>query len=301
MLRWFLSAVVAVSVAPAVPVFAQTPQDVPAVKFEPPTVTVRSTGTGPKRPLRYKVAAGSKERIDITMTMSMAMAMEGADEQSMDVPPVRMALDMDVTDVAANGDITYAFTFVEASIDGPGFPPGLLDQLKGAKGTATSSDRGFLKAMAFEVAQGVNPVLDQLMSSSGIERMSAPLPDEPLGVGAKWDVRQPVESGGMRLDQTTTYEITAMDAASVTMAVTMEQRAANQALTPPGMPPGAEATLVSMEGTGNGRITLADGSMIPLSDLAINGRMTMDVGAEGQNMRMSTRTRMQVTIARGKR
>lgn len=299
MIRTLLSAVLALCVA-AAPAFAQTPQDVPSVKFEQPTVTVLSTGSGPKRPLRYKALSGTKERLDLTMLMSMAMDM-GSGEQKMDAPPMRMALDMDVTNVAANGDITYTFTFVEASMDGPGLPAGAFDAIKGLKGTATMSNRGFVRAMAFDEAAGVNPMIGQLMSSSGIDRMSAPLPEEPLGVGAKWDVAQSVESGGMRLDQKTIFEITAMDATSATMAVTLDQRAANQTLTPPGMPSGAEATLVSMAGTGTGRITIADGSVTPLSDMTIKSAMTMDVGAEGQNMRMSTRTDMKMSMTRGKR
>jgi hypothetical protein len=299
MFRTLLSAVLALCVA-APAALAQTPQEAPAVKFEAPVITVHSTGSGPKRPLRYKVLSGTKERVEMTMTMSMAMDM-GSGEQQVDPPPLRMALDMDVTNVAANGDITYTFTFVEASMDGPGLPPGAFDAIKGLKGTATISDRGFLRAMAFDAAAGVNPMVGQLMSSSGIERMSAPLPEEPLGVGAKWDVAQSVETGGMRLDQKTTYEITAMDATSVTLALTLDQRAENQTLSAPGMPPGAEATLVSMAGTGTGRLTIADNSVTPLSDMTIKSAMTMDVGAEGQKMRMSTRTDMKMTMARGER
>jgi hypothetical protein len=144
-------------------------------------------------------------------------------------------------------------------------------------------------------------MISQMMSSSGIDRMSAPLPEEPLGVGAKWEVAQAVETGGMRLDQKATYEITAMDATSATMALTLDQRAENQTLTPPGMPPGAGATLVSMAGTGTGRLTIADNTVTPLSDMTIKSEMTMDVGAEGQTMRMSTRTDMKMSMARGKR
>jgi hypothetical protein len=302
MFRMILSVMFAVYVASAGPAFAQTPQDVPALKFEEPAVTVLSTGSGPKRPLRYKAAAGSKERIDLRMEASMSMAMEGMGELNDDAPtPITMTMDIDVTNVAANGDITSTFTFVDASMEGPGLPPGTFDAIRGVTGTITMSDRGLVRAMSFEGAKGLNPMIDQLMSSSGLDRMSPPLPEEPLGVGAKWEVTQAVESGGMRIDQQSTYEITAMDAASVTMAMTVRQSAASQALTPPGMPPGVQTTLMSMDGTGTGRMTLADGSLVPRTDMSIDSQMTMDVSAEGQSMRMSMRTAMKMTMAVAKR
>ncbi|HUF25020.1 MAG TPA: hypothetical protein VMN81_12890 [Vicinamibacterales bacterium] len=300
MCRTLLSAALALCVA-APPAFAQTPQEVPSLKVEQPAVTVLSTGSGPKRLLRYKVPADTKDRIDMTMHISMSMDVLGMGEQRMDAPPMKLGLDVDVTNVAENGDITYVFTFVEASMDGPGLPADALDLIKGLTGTATMSDRGFVRAMAFDKAKGANPMFDQFMSASGIDRMSAPLPEEPLGVGAKWEVAQVVESGGIRLDQKATYEITAMDATSATMALTVDQRAANQTLTPPGMPPGAEATLVSMAGAGTGRMTFADGDVAPLGDLTLKSQMTMDMAAEGESMRMSMGTDMKMTMARGKR
>ena len=74
MLRRFAAVSVAV-LALVAPALAQTPAAPPAVTKT--DVKVLSTGSGPKRTLRYSVPAGTKDRIDMTMQMAVTVDIPG--------------------------------------------------------------------------------------------------------------------------------------------------------------------------------------------------------------------------------
>lgn len=280
---------------------AQSPAPLTISAPADPVVTVLGTGAEPRRALRYTVAPGASERIDLTMRMSMAMAMGEQSMPPMDIPPIRMGINVDVKSVAPSGDIAFTFGFADMAMEGGAMPPGAGDAIKSVTGTVTMNDRGIVKAMNFNTAAIADPSLKQLMSSAGIEKLASPLPAEPMGVGGRWEVRQAIEINGMRTDQKMVFEVTALDASSATLKVTTEQSAPAQKLSPPGMPAGAEVSLVSMTGGGGGTLTLRPGTTLLLGDMDVTSKVVMDISAEGQQQRMGTDTRMRMTIAQSKR
>jgi hypothetical protein len=265
-----------------------------------PEIKVLSTGSAPRRALRYTVSGPSKERIDLTMQMSLAMTMGDVSLPAPEIPSMHVGINVDVTGVSAAGDISFTFGYADFTAAGAPFPGEVAAMIAKATGSITMSNRGLLRSMTFDEGAGGDPMVKQLMTSAGIEKLAAPLPEEALGVGARWEVRQPLGVNGITLTQTTTYEIVALDAASATMKLTVAQDASSQKLTLPQMPPGAEASLVSMEGSGTGIMTLGTGIM-PLGDMDVRTKIVMDVQAEGETHRMSTDTGLKMTIAAGKR
>lgn len=264
-------------------------------------ITVITTGTGPKRALRYKAVAGSKERLDMTMKMSVEVEVPGAGSQTMDAPAVSMGMNVDITAVSPNGDIGVALVFTEASMEGTGIPAGVLDPLKGLSAAMTMTPRGLVKEMKFDESKIVDPMMKQVLSSSVLDRLAAPMPEEEVGVGAKWIVEQALDANGIQMTQKSTFEVVGMDATSTTLTLALEQSAAEQKVTPPGMPANIIATIVEMKGTGTGKMALVDGVMALVGELQVNSKITMDISAEGQQQRMATATGMKMTIARGKR
>ena len=83
------------------------------------------------------------------------------------------------------------------------------------------------------------------------------------------------------------------------MTVSLEQSAAAQKAQSP--VPGADVSLISMTGTGKGRVVLTDGQVVPYGNVDHTSKMMMEISAEGQTQRMSTDTKMKMTIAKGKR
>lgn len=270
-----------------------------AAQAASPVITVRSTGTGPKRAVRYRATAGARDRIEVSMKMTIGVDVPEVGPQHVEAPPVRIVMDIDVEDVAPNGDITSRMEMVSASMEGPGVPAGVLDALKGLSGAMVISDRGLVKSVAFDTSTIGNPAIGQVLSSMGFDRLTTPMPEEAVGVGATWEVVQTLDAGGMQMHQKSVYELVAMDATSMTFEVAMEQTAPPQKMAPPGLP--MEASLVSMAGESRGRMTLPDGALALFGELTARSRVVMDLVADGTSRRMSTTTGLTMSITRGER
>ncbi len=301
MLRIRTAAAIVLCIALSPTARAQAPQTAtPLIQGETPTIRVVTTGTGPKRTLRYRVTPQASSRIDMIMQMSMTMTMEGMDAQTVPVRTAKMALDVDVTSVAANGDIACRVVFTEAALDVPSIAAA-PSSLKGLSAEMTMTDRGIVKSMILDTATITDPALQQVLAASGLEKLSAPLPEEPVGVGARWEVTQNRVTNGVRMVQKGLYEVVALDDSTASLTVTIEQTAPAQKLSPPGMPAGADVSLVGLTGTGTGRLTLTRGALILYGEIDIMSKMSMDIGAEGQTRRLSADTEMKMAMTPGKR
>lgn len=285
-----------VCLAFARPAFAQA-----GVQGDPPVVRLLSAGEGEKRPLRYKLTKGVKETIDLTMDMSISMDVPGVGPQSIDAPPIRMSMDVAVDEVAANGDIVMSMVITAASMEGGPFPTGALDALKGLSAVMTMTDRGLIKAVKFDESKIANPSLAQLLQSSGFDRLSAPLPEEPIGAGARWEVIQRIDANGMSMDQKAIYEVLEIAPGRAMLGVTIEQSAGAQAVNAPAMPPEMQATIVDMKGGGKGRLALNDGSITLYGEMEMFSDITMDMQMGGQTQRMTTSTEVKLTLGQGKK
>lgn len=284
------------ALALAVPAAAQTPE-IPPFTVGPPTVKVLSTGTGAKRPIRYKAAAGSRERVAMRMDASAVVDAPGAGQQTMDIPTLTLTIDTEVKGVTSAGDISVRVAIVGVETGAPGFPPGMLDGFKNVAIDMVFNSRGIVSKMNLADAQA-NPLVQQLLASSGLDRLSIPMPEEPLGVGARFEVTNTVESQGMKLDQTSTFEVVAMDERSVTLQTTLRQEGKPQAVSMAGLPDGATINLISMESTGTGRMTIVDGSIMPVGSVDMSTDMVMELGAQGQIQRMKSGMKMKMTVTK---
>jgi hypothetical protein len=262
-------------------------------------VKLLSAGAEPRSPLRYSVTPGSKERLEMTMQISMAIEMAGNAMPPVDMPPLKMIMDIDVLPNAPNGDLSFSVTFAEISMEGNLVPSGTFDAIKGLTAAVTMNDRGVVSNMKFAAETITDPTIRQIMSASDIEKLSAPLPIEPIGVGGKWEVTQPLEVGGIKSVQKALYEIVSIDATGTTMTVSLEQSAAAQKGQSP--VPGADVSLISMTGTGKGRVVLTAGQVVPYGNVDHTSKMVMEISDQGQTQRMATNTKMKMTVAKGKR
>ena len=257
------------------------------------TVKLLTAGAEPQRPLRYIVTPGSKERFEITMQMSMAVEMAGKAMPSVDMPPLKMIVDIDVLPKAPNGDLSFTFTFAEVSMEGNLVPPGTFDAIKGLTADVAINDRGVVSNMKFATETITDPTMKQILSASGMA-----LPIEPIGVGGKWEVAQPLDLGGIQTVQKSIYEIVSIDATGATMTVSVEQSAAAQKVQ---TVPGADVSLISMTGTSKGRVVLTAGQVVPYGDADYTSKAVMEISDQGQTQRMATDTKMKMTIAKAKR
>jgi hypothetical protein len=270
----------------------------PAAKRPAGPVKLLSAGSEPRKALRFQVKEGDKETLTITMKMSMGMGMGEMQNQEMKLPAMKMVLDSTVRAVSSEGDITYEMVMRETSVaeDG-GAPPEVLNALKGPlttmkgmSGTGTISSQGVVKSSNISLPSGGDPQSRQALEQMKelFSRLSTPFPDEPIGPGAKWELKSPIKAQGMNLDQTSTYELVSVEGDRVKTKGSINQKGANQKIENPAMP-GLKLDLTKMTGTGTRELTQELGKLLPIagtvssvSDMAF----AMDLGGQKQTLAM---------------
>jgi hypothetical protein len=263
-------------------------------------------GAEPRKVLRLHPSPGDKQTLTLTMKMAVETTMGGMQGQAMKLPAMTMIMDVTVKDVSGQGDITYELVMGGVNVaDDPAGTPQLAELMKaalggakGMSGTGTVSSRGLTKGMEFKVPPGADAqtrqVMDQMRES--FSSMAAPLPEEAVGPGARWEVRMPIKSQGMVIDQTTTFELVSIEGEHVTTKRTFAQRAANQKIESPAMP-GLKVDVNKMIGTGTGQGMFDLGKLLPSEgtmDLHSETDMAMNMG--GQKQAISTKLDLNVRL-----
>jgi hypothetical protein len=272
----------------------------------PATVTLLSPGAAPRAPVRYRIAPGTKNTMAMSMAMSMAMTMGEMAAPALDMPVMKLTADLTVTSVAANGDATYdlQFTGMDAETR-PGQDPSAAAMLKSSaqgitaiKGTVVVSNRGVNRSARFDLDKVGDPMLKQMLGSlsTSIESMSTPLPEEAIGVGARWEVRQAFTTAGTATFQRAEYELVSADTGGVTMRVSVDQTAPRQMVDNPALPPGATMEVEKISGTGAGSMTLRLDSLVPSGELSSTSNAQMNATVGGQSQRIVVETKIKMTI-----
>jgi hypothetical protein len=255
-----LVAALGLAVAPAVRA-AKTPVDAPVVKLLSP-------GKDPKKPMRMTAKVGLLRTI--VMRMKMAMGENKVAAQKLET---RMTMNLNVTNVSADGDIRYEFKINEFKINMPEVVEDaqtvqalkvVLAWMQGIKGHVIVSSRGFTKEADVVlpplyvngVALTKDPKIKQFMEESkqefkqSLQQMSSPLPEEAVGVGAKWLTILTVKQNGMVLKQSITSELRSLSGDAAKVSFTIKQS-------------GMDVDVKSFTSSGNGEWNLDLGRLIP--------------------------------------
>lgn len=285
-----------------------TPDGFPAADGAP-IVKLVSTGAEPRVALRYNVPAGAKGRVDMTTSMAMSMDMAGMAMPEMAMPVMKTSILTSVTSVAANGDMVVRSESTPMVMDMKGVDPMLAGAFQGAEtgtgglvATSVMDSRGRLRGTKIDSSAIVNPQMKQMADqvADSMKSIAAALPEEPVGVGAKWETRTRTVQAGVESFQTMTMEVVSIAGPKVTFKATMASTTPAQTLNLPGMPDGASARVRDFKGTGSGT------TVIDLSNIVTEGEMTMKIAValnlsiQGMEQPMSMTTTVKVKMTAGK-
>lgn len=269
-----------------------------------PIVRLLEPGAQPRKPLRFKMKAGDKQRVVMHMKMAMDMNIAGQSQQA-DMPTMNMVLDVTATDVAANGDISYEFVMSDVTISDDGGTPGMkdalagvLDSAKGMSGKGVISNRGFNRGTELSMPPNANPQLAQTMGQmkDAMGQIAAPVPEEPVGVGGKWEVRMALKQQSLVIKQIGTYEITGIDGDLVAAKTTVAQSADPQPVVNPQMPT-LKMELTRMSGSGSGDTTFDLTKGMPArANALIGNELEMAVDAGGQKQSITMKMKLDLKI-----
>jgi hypothetical protein len=267
-------------------------------------VKLLEAGAEPRKTLRLHPSPGDKQTLVLTMKMTMETQMGGAGAPAMKLPAIKMTMDVAVKGVSDNGEITYEIVTGDTTVsDEPGVMPQLAEtfktavaRVKGMSATGTMSSRGLSPGMEFQAAAGTDQQARQFMDQmkGSFAQVAAPLPEEAVGPGARWEVKRPIKSQGMTIDQTTTYELVSLEGERLTAKSAVVQHAANQKIQNPAMPQ-LKVDLTKMTGKGTGELTLELAKLLPVTGTSqAHSETSMTVNMGGQ--KQATTTKLDVDL-----
>jgi len=261
-------------------------------------VKLIEAGAEPRKVLRLHPMPGDKETFTMTMKMAMDMKIGEMETPAMKLPTMKMTTDLTVKNVTPDGDISYDLVVTEASVaEEEGVMPQVAEAmkssfagLKGMSGSGTVTTRGFNKGTNIKLPASADPQTRQIMEQmkDTLGNLQAPVPEEAIGAGGKWEVKMPIKSQGMVIDQTAAYEVVSIEGDRVNAKTTITQNAASQKIENPAMP-GLKMDLIKMATQATGettfdlkKIVAPNGTM----DLHSDSSMAMDIAGQKQTMTM---------------
>jgi len=269
-------------------------------------IKLLDAGAEPRKVLRLHPKAGETQAVDLTVKMVIDVKIGEMENPSMKLPSMKMGLNVTVKDVSSAGDITYEMSVSEASAaDDPDVMPQVADAMKaslagvkGMSGTGTLASHGINKGMEVKAATETDPQVRQAIEQmkEAFTRTTTPLPEEAVGAGARWEVKMPIKSQGMTIDQTVTYTAVSIEAERLTAESTIVQSAASQKIQNPVMP-AIKLDLNKMTGNGTGKLTLDLAHLLPTETTGeIHSETSLGMNAGDQKQAMTVKTDMNVRL-----
>jgi hypothetical protein len=272
-------------------------------------VELIDAGATPRRELRLTPQKGDKETALMIMKMNLKTSVEGQETPAVPIPAQKFTIDVTVEDISAEGDITYSFVYSKAEVENdPASPAAViqamneqLERMAGMSGTAVVSNVGITKSMKLnlpeDIGAAVKATLDSMKDS--MNQLSSPIPVEPVGIGGKWKVTQPVKSNGLLIMQTSIHELTSVNGDGFVMDVSIAQTAEPQDVAAPNLPAGVTLKLNSLDTTGGGSSTVDFHAVFPSkSEVKVESKAKMHVEALGLKQQVDTLTTVEMTIQR---
>jgi hypothetical protein len=263
-------------------------------------------GAEPRKALRFQPAVGTKQILALTMNISMDMKLGGGAATPIKLPPTTMIMETTIQSVAPDGSFTYEALMQDITVaEEEGVMPQAAEALKAAMGglkglttTGTVSSRGANLSTQATLPADASPLVKQSVEQmkETLANISLELPEEPVGVGAKWETKRSLKSQGMQLEQGTTYQITSIEGSRITAKTVVVQTAPKQKVEVSTMP-GLKLDLNKYTGSGGGEVTLDLTRPMPVTAMAkMQAEQSLGINAGGQAQTMDMKMNIQVRM-----
>lgn len=275
--------------------------------LRPLTVKLLTAGKAPLRPLRYQFKAGSSSTLVMEMTMTLSLVMGDKAIPEVKTPVLRTHMRIKNEEVTAEGNLRYSFMLERHEVvAGTGALPepvmqklkNDLKQMEGLKGWALVSPRGLTLDGDIQVPPLAEPSIRQMMENmrEQLRQLSSPLPEEPVGIGASWQVDTAHNLSGIMADQTSIHTLTALKGDRGQQSIALKQKAPAQTMKNDKLPPGFEMKLLSLSSEGKGKMSFDLKKLVPSSEMTIAMEMKTRVVGGGQEQAMTMNMKMDMRI-----
>jgi len=135
------------------------------------------------------------------------------------------------------------------------------------------------------------------MAMPSMRQLTAPLPEEAVGVGAKWQTKYRIKQNGMEVQQTADNELVAIKGNVAKVRTQLTQTADRQPMSPPGLPAGATVELIQLKSTGSGDSEVDLTKLMPQSgQMQLKSNTKAHIKMQGQEQDMSTDLELTVDV-----
>jgi len=264
-------------------------------------------GAEPRQALRYQVADGQSERLELDIALAAAAAVEGDEESAQAeavAPPVRLVVEVGPALALPDGSVRYAVTIREVLVlADEGTDPDLVADLEAemaplteVRGSVEVNALGVTRTSDFEAPETIGTRTLMMLGNIRTSLLTVPLPEEPVGVGARWEVTRQLSFGGIAVEQTVTYTLSSLSAPQGVLTVGIRQSGAPQPI--PGFAGGVTGQLEAYESSGAGTVDFDLTRITPYSEGELTTRiLATTTDAEGNTSRADLRTSAAVAVA----
>lgn len=255
--------------------------DFPALGAPAKLTMLDAGGSAAKVPLRWKAEKGASEKLAMVLDTKMEIKAAG---QTMPMNmAMRMDMDGEVVDVLADGSSVIRMVVQDASMDMPGLEGSgdmVKDMLRGMTIESTLDPRGVTTDTKVSGGGALMEQLGDQMDSS-LDQLALPFPEEPVGVGSKWQALSTQETNNMQVRMVVTYELVELDGDKGKVKLSLQQYADKQKMDVGG----ATADLDSLESDGSGTMEFdLTRPLFAKADLTL--KMTAEMSVMGQDADM---------------
>ena len=228
----------------------------------PPIVRLLEGGAEPRTDLSYAFVKGAAQKMAMGMDMAVGIKTKAGSAPQMPMPRMTMTFDTVPADKNASGEFRIDSRLVGVSVDPNGaqqeqMARALRPAIEAMKGLGMAywvTPKGHVHDVKLDIPASVPAAAQQIMSgmSQSFESMVTPLPQEPVGVGGRWQVVSRLNSGGADILQSAIYTLRSAERARAGLDVTIVQLAASDTIRTAQMPAGMSAKVKSWSSGGSG-------------------------------------------------
>jgi hypothetical protein len=194
---------------------------------------------------------------------SASFEVAGTKQPDVSLPAVRIVIDIDPQSVSPEGDLEARWRVTTARVQQTSEPASQIAEGMRAEVAAIEHLRGSARVSSRGVSLGVSIDPDSLVDAGATGQMveqvrqtlrdvAAPLPEEEVGQGARWQKVTQLDARDGPIAQTETFTLTALHESEGTLDAVLAQTASSQPLYRPGTD-AAPARIDSMLASGSAK------------------------------------------------
>jgi hypothetical protein len=279
-------------------------------------VKLLDAGAQPRSDLGYMLVTGHTEKLRMSFDMTRRLRKAEHTAPELEFPTLDVFLDLTpieqldtgtwrihakLTQLDARGDSENGSTEDEQIADE--VDPALA-QMKELGVSFLMSPKGDISEVEHKIPPDAEPediaTLTDLAETLWAE-VTTPLPTEPIGVGATWQVLTRTPGSGMDLLQSATYRLESRNGNKVVVSMKLDELVANPEVTTEAMPEGYSATVKSFKSSETGTWNLDMSAITPERGEALQ-KTAVTFGEQGEGAdaadEMQVDTQVHIDLAR---